>query len=185
MVPLSALWIPILLSGVLVFVVSAIVHMVLPWHRGDYSKMAKEEQVLDALRQAGVGPGDYMFPHCTHSEMNSPETKAKFEKGPVGIMTVMPKGAPAMGKSLGMWFVYTLVVGFFTAYVASRAIAPGTDYLHVFRIVGTVAFLTYAGGDAQISIWWGRSWGTTFRHIVDGLLYGLVTAGAFGWLWPR
>jgi hypothetical protein len=34
------------------------------------------------------------------------------------------------------------------------------------------------------SIWRGQSWGTTWKHVADGLVYALVTAGTFGWLWP-
>jgi len=33
MVPLTSLWAPILLSAVIVFVASSIMHMVLPFHR--------------------------------------------------------------------------------------------------------------------------------------------------------
>jgi len=25
----------------------------------------------------------------------------------------------------------------------------------------------------------------TIKEVVDGLIYGLLTAGTFGWLWPR
>jgi hypothetical protein len=35
-----------------------------------------------------------------------------------------------------------------------------------------------------MSIWYHRSWGTTLRYTVDGLVYALLTAGIFGWLWP-
>jgi hypothetical protein len=184
-VSLVALWLPILLSAVIVFIASSIVHMVLPWHRKDFARLPNEEEVLAALRKAGVGRGDYVFP-CAESmkTMRSPEMHEKFKAGPVGFMTVRPSGTPAMGKNLSMWFVYCILVGIFAAYLAGRTLTPGTEYRPVFRVAGTAAFLGYAVSQWQESIWKGVAWGTTFRFTVDGLLYGLLTGGVFGWLWP-
>jgi len=36
----------------------------------------------------------------------------------------------------------------------------------------------------QMSIWYRRSWSTTLKATLDGVIYGLLTGGAFGWLWP-
>lgn len=186
MVPITALWIPILLSAVIVFVASSILHMVLPFHRSDYRKLPEEEKVLDALRAAGVTAGrTYHFPHTTHQEMKSPETAEKFKRGPVGLMNVIPSGAPAMGKYLGLWFVYCVVVSIFAACVAGGTLSPGTRYPAVFHVTGLAAFLAYGVGQLQDSIWKGQTWGVTFKHVVDGLIYALLTAGTFGWLWPR
>jgi len=186
MVPISALWIPILLSAVIVFVASSILHMVLPYHKSDYRKLPEEDKVVDALRAAGVTPGPvYHFPHTTHKEMKSPEVVEKFKRGPVGLLTVIPSGAPAMGKYLGMWFVYCVVVGIVVAFVAGTTLSAGTRYLVVFHLTGLAAFLAYGVGQIQDSIWKGQTWGVTFKHVVDGLIYALLTAGTFGWLWPR
>ncbi|HVO79218.1 MAG TPA: hypothetical protein VMT28_00725 [Terriglobales bacterium] len=186
MVPISALWLPILLSAVIVFVASSIMHMVLPYHKSDYRKLPEEDKVLDALRSAGVTPGPvYHFPHCTHKDMKSPESVEKFKRGPVGLLTVIPSGAPAMGKYLGLWFVYCVVVGIFVAYLTGRTLSAGTNYLQVFRVAGTVGFLAYALAQVQDAIWKGQTWSVTFKHVFDGLIYGLLTAGTFGWLWPR
>ena len=106
MVPLTALWLPILLSTVLVFVASAIMHMVLTYHKSDFRKLPDEERVTDALRNAGVGPGrNTSFPYYSFEEMKSPAVIEKLKRGPVGFMTVLPSGPPAMGKSLFQWFV--------------------------------------------------------------------------------
>ena len=186
MVPITALWLPILLSAVIVFVASSILHMVLPFHKSDYRKLPDEDKVLDALRSAGVTPGPvYHFPHCTHKDMKSPETVEKFKRGPVGLLTVIPSGPPAMGKFMGQWFVYCLLVGVFVAYLTGRTRGPGTQYLEVIRVAGTTAFLGYAVALIQESIWKGQTWWVTLKHIFDGLIYGLLTAGTFGWLWPR
>jgi hypothetical protein len=188
MVSLVALVVPIVVAAVFVFVASSLVHMVLGYHRSDYKRLDKEDEVLTALRGAGVTPGFYNFPYCASpKEMGEPATVAKFEKGPVGHLTIIPSGRMNMGKYLGTWFVYCLVVSFFTAYLASRTIGAdtGTDYLHVFRIVGATAFMAYGLGPVVNSIWMGQPWGNTIKHVFDGLIFSLVTAGTFGWLWPH
>jgi hypothetical protein len=186
MVPITALWLPILLSAVIVFVASSILHMVLPYHKSDYRRLPEEDRVVDALRAAGVTPGPaYHFPHTTHKEMKSPEVVEKFKRGPVGLLTVIPSGAPAMGKYLGMWLVYCVVVSTFVACVVRRTLVPGTQYLGVFHVAGIAAFLAYGVGQLQDSIWKGQTWGVTAKHVFDGLIYALLTAGTFGWLWPR
>jgi hypothetical protein len=186
MVTLTALWLPILLSTVIVFIASSIMHMVLPYHKSDYRKLPDEERVTDALHHAGVVPGPaYFFPYFSFKEMKSAPAIEKLKRGPVGFLTVLPSGPPAMARNLIQWFFYCLVIGIFAAYLASRTRAAGTEYLEVFRIVGTAAFLGYSGAQAQESIWAGRSWGVTLKHIFDGLVYALLTAGTFGWLWPK
>ena len=186
MVPLAALWLPILLSAVIVFVASSIMHMLLPIHRSDYRKLPDEEKVQEALRSSGVTPGRvYIFPHCTHQNMKSPEMMEKFKRGPVGHLTVFPGGPPNMGKFLGQWFIYLIVVGIFVAYLTGHTRPAGSNYLEVFRVAGCAAFLGYSLGLIQDSIWRGQTWGVTFKHLVDGLIYALLTAGTFGWLWPK
>ncbi len=185
MTTLDMLWLPILLSSVFVFVVSSVIHMVLPWHKGDYRKVPNEDKVMDALRPFAIPPGDYMMPRAASmKDMGTPEFVEKMNKGPVMIFTVIPNGPPTMGKSLALWFLYSVVIGFLAAYVAGRALAPGEPYLDVFRFVGTTAFIGYAVALLQTSIWYHRAWSTTIKVMIDGLIYALVTAGTFGWLWP-
>ena len=186
MVPVLSLVVPILVSAVLVFVASSIIHMVLPFHRNDVRRLAKEDEVLETLRRLGVPPGDYMAPHAgSHANLKAPDFVAKLQKGPIVIMTIAPGGSTSMGTSLTLWFLYSLAVSVFAAYVAGRALGPGAHYLSVFRFAGTVAFVGYSFALLQNSIWYKRNWGTTMRGVADGLVYGLLTAGAFGWLWPR
>jgi hypothetical protein len=186
MVEITALWLPILLSAVIVFVVSSIIHTVLPVHKNDYKKLPDEEKVMDAIRAAGVTPGTYHFPRCeSHKDMKTPEYQEKLKRGPNGILTLVPSGPPNMAKYLTCWFLYSVAIGVFVAYVAGRTLAPGTHYLAVFRIAGTVAFLCYAMAHTHNSIWKGEPWGNTFKFYLDGLIYGLLTAGVFGWLWPK
>jgi len=187
MVPITALWIPIVVAAVFVFIVSSIMHMALTYHRSDYRQLPHEGEVLDALRRAGVTAGNqYHFPYCaSHKEMGKPEIVEKYKQGPIGLLTVMPSGPPNMAKFLGLWFVYTLLVGFFVAYLAGRTLASGAPYLVVFRVTGATAFMAYGLSQFADSVWKGQTWSVTAKHILDGLVFALVTAGTFGWLWPR
>lgn len=185
MVPVMSLWIPILIGAVFVFVASSIIHMVLRYHDSDFSKIPSEEAVMDALRGFDIPPGEYVFPRPgSHKEMGTPEFIEKMKKGPVAFMTVMESGPPSMGKSLVLWFLYSIVVGIFAAYIAGRALGPGADYLAVFRFVGSTAFIGYSLALLQSSIWYKRAWSSTIKSVVDGFVYALLTAGVFGWLWP-
>lgn len=185
MVPLATLWLPILLSAVIVFVASFIMHMVLPYHRSDYKQLPEEDKLLTALRAANLQRGLYVFPFCTPKEMKSPAMIEKYKQGPVGMLTVFPSGPPAMPKFLVMWFVYSLLLGFFVAYLTASTVARGADYLAVFRVAGTAGFLAYGLGHLSNGIWRGQPWAMTLKEVFDGLVYGLLTAGTFGWLWPR
>ncbi len=186
MVPLHALWLPILLSSVLVFLVSALIHTALGYHNNDLKKLPDQDAVGDALRKLTIPPGTYFYPRAdTPKEMRTPEFREKYAKGPVVLMTVLKNAQPGMGKSLLLWFVYCLIVGVFAAYATGRASNWGAEYLHVFRFAGFTAFVCYAVGNWQDSIWYGRSWTTTAKNTLDALVYGLLTAGVFGWLWPH
>ena len=186
MVPIMSLWIPILLSAAIVFVASSIIHMVLPLHRKDLRRLPKEDEVMQALRGFNIPPGDYAMPCAGSPEtMSSPEFVAKMKHGPVAFMTFVPAGPPSMGKSLVLWFVYSLAASVIAAYVTGRALGPGAGHRQVFRFAGCTAFIAYSFALPQNSIWYRRNWGTTIRSMFDGLIYGLLTAGTFGWLWPR
>lgn len=185
MVSVTSLWLPILVSAIGVFVVSSIIHMVMTYHRHDYSPLPQEDAVMDALRGFNIPPGEYSMPYAgSAAAMKDPAVQAKMAKGPMALMTIWPAGPPQMGSNLIQWFIYSLIVGVFAAYVAGRALGPGADYLAVFRFTGVTAFCCYVVAQWQQSIWWRRSWGATFRHTVDGLVYALVTAGVFGTFWP-
>jgi len=186
MVPVMSLWVPILLSAVIVFLASSLFHMVLPFHKNDVRRFGDEDAVLDALRRLKIPPGEYAAPMPGPGVgMNSPEFNEKMKKGPLVLMTISPGAPMSMGRPLTLWFVYGIVVSIFAAYIAGRALGPGAHYLEVFRFAGCTAFLGYSLALAQDSIWWRTNWGTTIKGMIDGLIYGLLTSGTFGWLWPR
>ena len=184
MVPLASLWLPILLSAVVVFISSSLLHMVLKYHATDFATLPNEEAVLDALRPNP--PGDYMLPRpASREQMKDPAFQEKMKRG-VAVLTIM-RGDPqaSFKKALALWFVYSLVVSVFAAYIAGRALRPGTEYAEVFRFIGTTAFLGYSLAMAQQSIWYAKKWSTTVKSMFDGLIYAMLTAVIFGWLWPK
>ena len=185
MVSVTQLLLPALISAVLVFIVSSIIHMVTPWHAGDFSRLPNEEAVLSALRPFALTPGQYVAPRPSGmKEMGSPEFQEKLKLGPRVMMTVMPAGG-GMGAQLASWFVYSFVVALFAGYLASKAEGPGVDYKVIFKFVAAIAFGAYAMGLWQMSIWYQRPWMVTLKNTIDGVLYACLTAGTFGWLWPR
>ncbi len=186
MTALTALWLPILLSAVFVFIASSIIHMAPLWHRNDYPRLPDEDAVAAALRPLAIPPGDYLVPRAKGmDEFRTPEFQEKIRQGPVLVMTVMPNRPVSMARNLTLWFIYCVVVNFFAAYIASRALPPGTHYLQVFRFIGATAFIGYVLALWQMSIWYWRAWSMTIKATFDGLIYALLTAGTFGWLWPR
>jgi hypothetical protein len=186
MTVLHLLWLPILLSSVFIFVASSLIHMATPWHRGDFSKLPDEDKAMDALRPIAIPPGDYMVPFCTRSsDAKSPGFAEKIRKGPVFIATVMPNGPMPMARSLILWFLYVLVIGFFTGLVVVHALPVDARSTKVFHVTAVTSLLGYSGALFQFSIWYRRSWCTTMKTAVDGLIYAVITAGTFVWLWPK
>ncbi|MFC2084226.1 hypothetical protein ACFLS9_04140 [Bacteroidota bacterium] len=186
MVTIVSLWLPILLSAVVVWIASFVVWTILPHHKSDFKSFPDEESTRNSLKPQNLSPGQYNIPHVPSREsLKDEEFRKKFEDGPVGFFTVLPSKLPDMGKPMVQSFLYFLIVGFIVAYIASRTISGTADYLAVFRVVGTVTWLAYGTGVVLDSIWFGRPWGFTIKHLLDSLFYGLLTAGIFGWLWPH
>lgn len=186
MVSVLSLLLPIALSAVFVFIASSIIHMATPWHKNDLSQLPDEEGVLNALRPFNLPPGNYGFPRPrSMKDMQTPEFQARAKAGPVGFMTIKESWNFSMGGTLAQWFVYSLVVSLFAGYIAGVAFGPGTEYSRIMQVAGCVAFTGYGLAQAHESIWWGRRWSWTLRNMADSLLYGLLTGGTFGWLWPR
>src|SRR3981189_2552113 len=101
MIFLTALWLPIVLSAVIVFVASSIMHMLLPYHRSDYRQLPDEDKLLATLGAPGLKQGLYHFPFCTHKDMKSPAAIERFRQEPEGMLIANPSGPPAMPKFLG------------------------------------------------------------------------------------
>lgn len=185
MVHLTQLWLPILLAAVFVFIASSILHMVIPIHKGDFKKMPGEERILAEMRTAGVQPGLYMFPGSeSMKDCGSPEFIEKCKKGPVGFVTVIPSGAPGMGKNLLQWFIYCVGISVLVAFLAAHVVSTGAAGKAVFHVTALAAVLGYAMGVFPESIWKGQKWSITLKFVFDGVVYGVVTGATFMWLWP-
>ncbi len=185
-VSLGQLWIPIVAAAVGIFIASSLVHMVFKWHNADYRKLANEDDVRTVVRAGSPAPGQYVIPHCTDMKLlQTPEFQQKFKDGPVGFLLVRPSGPPVIGPALGQWFVLNLVVALLVAYLASKTLPNTATFLQVCRVVGTVTFMAYAGGSISSAIWMGKPWASAAKEVLDALIYGLVAALIFGWLWPR
>ncbi len=182
-VTLTDLWMPIVFSAVIVFVASAIAWMVLPHHKPDFKRLPKEDAFLAALRAGNVAPGQYMFPYCEPSDMKDPQKKKRYETGPLGVLLVWG-GCPNMGRNMGLSFIFYLVVGVFVAYLGSHSLPAGAEYLRVFQVTGTAAIMAYCFASIPHAIWFGKPLRSTATDLLDGVVYGLLTAGTFGWLWP-
>src|SRR5206468_3678032 len=139
MVGLTALWLPIVVSAVFVFIALALIHGVLGWHKGDMTAVPGEAKVMDMLRGLKVQPGDYRFPFSNSvDEMKTPAWDAKMTQGPVGVMSISPSGPINMGRMFGQWFVYSLCIAALAAYITGRTRGLGAPYFEVFRVSGTV-----------------------------------------------
>jgi len=186
---ISHLWLPIVVASVATFVLSAIIWMALPHHKGDFAGVPDEDGVMALLRKGNVGAGAYTIPHMS-PETRKDKAKAdavmkKFAEGPGGILYVFPKGPMNMGSMLGKQFVFFLVANTFVAAAAAHSIilnVPATFH-HVFVVVGLVSFMMYFLGMVPESIWFGRPWRNLMSQLVDAILYSAATAAVFGWLW--
>lgn len=186
MVSLSELWLPIVVSGVVLWFASFIAWMVLPHHRSDWKRLPDENALMAELkRQGAAGPEQYSFPHCKDSKaMKDPEWQRKMKEGPAGMLVLHRPGGSNMGQSMVIYLVHCLVVSLLVAYLASHCLSRGAEYLQVFRVVGTAGILAWACALPTYAIWFGRSWSSICKEILDGIVYGLLMAGIFGWLWP-
>ena len=183
---LTQLWLPIVVSAVLVFILSALAWTVLPHHKKDFTGLPNADAVQATMRQNPPAPGQYAMPWVSDMRaLQDPAVKEKMMQGPRAYITVVPNGMPAMGPMMAKSVVFYLVVSLLVAYVTWHALGRGVEYLQVFRIAGTTASMAYILATVPDSIWFGRPWGNFGRQALDGLVFGLATAGVFGWLWPR
>ena len=179
------LWLPIVLGTFLAWIASGLIHMIVKYHNSDYQRLTNEDEVMDAVRNGSPTLGIHTFPFCIDmNEMKDEGVQQRFKNGPVGFLTMLPNGLPNMGKLMGQQISFFLVGCVLIAYCATLALEPGAQYMAVFRFVAAVGFLTFGWGIIPFSIWFGHLWSMTAKYLLDALIYGLVVAGSFAWLWP-
>ena len=184
-VSLVELWMPILLGAVLAWIASALIHMLLKYHNSDYRPLANEDEVAAAIRRGAPQPGLHSLPHCHDmAQLAEPAMQARFADGPVAFVTVFPNGLPNMGKLVGQQLLYFLVGCALIGGAATLALPPGADTMTVFSLVALLGFLGFGWAVVPFSIWYGHTWASTLKYLLDALIYGLLVAGCFAWLWP-
>lgn len=185
-VSLVSLWMPILLGTFLAWVASALIHMLLKYHNGDYKALANEAEVAAAIAAGKPSPGIHSLPHCSDmAQMNDPAMQQRFKDGPVAFVTIFPAGLPVMGKLMVQQILYFLVGTALVAFTTTLALPAGASYLVVFHFAAVVGFLAFGWAVIPYSIWYGHLWSTCLKFLLDALIYALVIAGCLAWLWPR
>ncbi len=182
---IASLWMPILATAVLIFIASSLIHMVFKWHNSDYKKLANEDDVRAAIRAGSPEPGQYVLPHCTDMKaMGSEEMMKKFTEGPVAFMSIRKSGPPNMGPCLMQWFIYSVAIAAICGCVAAGAVGFGARAHEGGHVVGMMSFLAYVGGSVQMGIWMGKPWGSVAKDALDGLIYAVISAVTFMYMWP-
>jgi hypothetical protein len=182
---LLALWLPIMLCAVVVFVISSLVHMVFKWHASDYRGFSNEDAVRDAIRAGNPSPGQYVLVHCDMKDMGNESIQKKFQDGPGGFVVITPTGPMNLGKFLGQWFAFNIVVAVIAAFLATQLFGLDPERARAAaKLVGAVTFLVYGFGSISDSIWMGRPWAITARFLGDSALYAIGSGLVMFWLWP-
>lgn len=181
---LLSLWLPVLVSSIVVFMASFVAWMVLPHHKSDWSKLGKEEEFTAALNSLEVTPGQYMFPYFSDAaEMKSDDFKARWAAGPRGTLSIWA-GEPNMGLNLLWTFLFYIVTGIFIAYLGKIGLPAGAAFVDVFRFTTTAAILAHCFGNIPNAIWFKKKGRSVVNDLLDGIVYGVLTGLVFAWLWP-
>lgn len=176
------LWLPILLSAAAVFVLSSLMWMVLPFHKGDFQKLGAEPEFHALLRQHRPGTGRYMVGFGDCGGGGGPRTP--IDPDVPRALLLVQHGPLSMGRSLGAWGVHLVVVSVLVAYAGSLALGAGAAAMPVFRMTSLAALLAYGGGVVPKSIWDGVPWKSVPVALFDAAVYAAATGAIFAWRWP-
>ncbi len=187
MTPFTSLLLPTIVAAVAVFILSSIIHMAMPWHRSDYGQVPDDDALLDAIRPLNIPPGDYVVPspYGPGGQGRNPEFMSKFKRGPSVLMTLHAGGEMNMGRYMGQWFLFTVLVAAIAACMTGSIVPPGGSDHAIFHQAGAVTAIAYSLGAWPLSIWYHRKWSTAFKSTFDALIYGAATGLIFTWMWPK
>ena len=182
---LAGLWIPIVVSAVVVLVASFVSQLIIGRYAAEWKELPEEEATIEHLQKSGIGPGQYLFPgRSPKSSQDLEETRQqRMNSGPWGTVNIWAR-QPSMGRNLLQSFVFYLVTSFFVAYLATLALEPGAEFSPVFQVTGTAAILAYAFGGIPNAIWFGSHLRSALMDVINGIVHGLLTGTIFGMLWP-
>ena len=182
---LLPLWLPILLSAAVVWIVSTIFGMPFLHHKNDFIGLPDEDAFMDSLRKSGIKPGNYLFPDFrSPAAMKSEKVSKALEAGPVGHLSVWQPPL-TMGGKLAATFIVYLVVSLLIAYLASVTLPKTAEFAKVFQVVGTAGILAYSFSFIPNAIWFGAYKRTIVASIIDGIVCGAITGAIFAWRWPH
>lgn len=179
---LLSLWLPILVTTIVLFFASFLAWVVLPHHKPDIKRWPDEERLLTFIRESGAAPGDYLFPYIEDKDMKEDWAQARYNEGPWGMVKIWP-GKASMGGNMLKTVLYFFVVSAAVAYAGTLALTPGAPFMDVFQLIAVTAILAHTSGGVLREIWFTRPLRGKLMDFIDGLVYGLITAGLFAWLW--
>jgi hypothetical protein len=177
---LLSLALPIVLSTVALFFSSFLSWMVLQLHKKDWGRVEKEDQLMEAVGKCNLPVGSYMFPcPVTPAEMQAPEFQKKYDAGPRGVLTILPK--VNMGVNLGLTVLYFFAVSVGLGCLATIAFRPGAGFLEVFGLVFMAGFMTFLAAMVQHTIWFRPR---IVGHLIESVAYAAIAGVLFAALWP-
>lgn len=209
---LTHLWLPIVVSGVAVWIVSAIGWMAIGHHKRDRDAIpggaAGEQDFMDTITRLNIRPGNYGFPDFCQADNLPPKEKraaqkALYDKHPQGLLRVW--GPTNMGANMLLTLVFYFVTSAFIAYLGwaalphhaaaapAAATIPGAEtvaagssmFWKVFQVLGVAGILAYCFAGFPNDLWFQKKRRAMAMDWLDGVIFGLVTGAIFAWLWPK
>jgi mannitol-specific phosphotransferase system IIBC component len=175
-----ALWLPILVSAVVLFIASSIAWTVLTHHFHDHNKLPNEEEFMAQVRSMELPNATYIFPlYLSHKDAQNPDNVKRYNDGPRGV--IMLWDVPNIGRNLGLTFLYFFIIATVTAYIGWASMGPGVGFLKAFQVIGAIGVLVFASSGQLNAIWFPRR---TLNDFLDGVVFGVLMGLVFGLLWP-
>jgi len=135
-----------LAGGVLMFIWSAIAWVAIPLHTSTISGMANEDSVMAAMKTGMNKKSVYMFPArpTAGGDAAMDAWKAKFNRGPIGIVFYTPGGSSAtteMAGQMAIGLVDDIIVAMFAAWLLSRCTAARAGYFARVMFCGMIGII--------------------------------------------
>ncbi len=182
---LTQLWLPILVSGVVVWIASFVFWMAIGHHNKDVQAIPGEKEFKETINRLNIQPGNYGFPDFHSCKGMSKEEKMKlYDSRPMGLLRVW---APVnMGVNMLLTFLFYLITSTVIGYLGWAALPHTHDaFGHVMQVLGTAGILAYCFASFPNDLWFQKSKRSMLMNLIDGVVFGLITGAIFAWLWPK